>query len=49
MRWVYQSRGSAGRIGERAARDIREFMNPATASEEMRVRLEHIYSRRFTA
>jgi glycosyltransferase involved in cell wall biosynthesis/SAM-dependent methyltransferase len=48
MRWVYQNRGSAKGIGERAAKDIREFMDPATASEEVRVRLQHIYSRRFT-
>jgi len=49
MRWVRQNRESAGRIGERAAKDIREFMNPETASEEMRARLQQIYSSRFIA
>jgi glycosyltransferase involved in cell wall biosynthesis len=45
MRWVYENRELAKRIGQRAAIDIRESMNPTKASHEIRTRLEQVYSK----
>jgi len=45
MRWVYENRELAKRIGQRAADDIRESMNPTKASHEIRTRLERVYSK----
>jgi hypothetical protein len=47
MRWVYDNRDLARRIGQRAASDIRETMNATLASKEMRTRLELVYSKNF--
>ena len=47
MTWVYENRELARRIGQRAACDIRESMNPMIASQEMRERLELVYSNNF--
>jgi GT2 family glycosyltransferase/glycosyltransferase involved in cell wall biosynthesis len=43
MREVYENRDKAKAIGERGCGDIREHMNPALVSQEMRLRLERIY------
>lgn len=48
MRWVCENRELAKRMGQRAARDIRESMNPMIASQEMRARLQLVYSSNFT-
>jgi glycosyltransferase involved in cell wall biosynthesis len=45
MRWVYHNRELARGIGQRAASDIRETMNPTLAAQEMRARLELIYAK----
>ena len=45
MRWVYENRELAKRIGQRAADDIRESMNSTKASHEIRTRLERVYSK----
>jgi len=45
MRWVYENRELANRIGQGAANDIKELMNPVKASQEMRARLEQAYSK----
>jgi glycosyltransferase involved in cell wall biosynthesis len=47
MTWVCENRELAKRIGQRAAEDIREFMNPMIASQEIRARLELVYSDNF--
>jgi glycosyltransferase involved in cell wall biosynthesis len=46
MRWVYDNRERAAGIGEMAKKDIRELMDPMIASQEIRTRLERIYSER---
>jgi glycosyltransferase involved in cell wall biosynthesis len=43
MRWVYESPDAATIIGERASSDIKQYMNPTVASQEIRARLEQIY------
>jgi glycosyltransferase involved in cell wall biosynthesis len=45
MKWVYENRELAKQIGQRAADDIRESMNPTKASHEIRTRLERVYSK----
>jgi len=46
MRWVYENRDEATKLGERASRDIRESMNLTLASREIMERLKLIYERR---
>jgi hypothetical protein len=45
MRWVYENRDEAAKVGERASRDIKESMNLTLASREMTERLELIYEK----
>lgn len=47
MRSVCADRELARAIGRSAADNIREFMNPAIASQEIRARLEFVYSNSF--
>jgi hypothetical protein len=39
MRYVYENRDAACRVGQRAAQDIKTRMNPLVAGQEMRERL----------
>jgi hypothetical protein len=48
MRWVCENRELAKGIGQRAADSIREFMNPTIASQQIRARLEMVYSNNFS-
>jgi len=43
MRWVYENREEAKKIGQRASADVRDCLNPETASAEIKSRLEQIY------
>jgi glycosyltransferase involved in cell wall biosynthesis len=45
MRWVYDNRDKARTIGKRASSDIKQHMNPALASQEIKERLVQIYER----
>jgi hypothetical protein len=44
MRWAYENRGAATAIGERGSNDIKQYMSPTIASQEIQARLEQIYS-----
>jgi|GEM_PF-3502896 len=43
MRWVYENREDAKKIGQRASTDIRDCLNPKIASAEIKARLEQVY------
>jgi GT2 family glycosyltransferase/glycosyltransferase involved in cell wall biosynthesis len=47
MRWVYANREKANSIGARAEKEIKETLNPEVAAEEIRRRLECIFSQSF--
>ena len=47
MRWVYENKELAEGIGQKAASDIKELMNPAVAAREIRARLQSLYSDNF--
>jgi GT2 family glycosyltransferase len=44
MRWVYENRKEGNSIGARAQKEIKETLNPKLAAEEIRRRLECIFS-----
>jgi glycosyltransferase involved in cell wall biosynthesis len=44
MRWVYENRKEGNSIGARAQKEIKETLNPKLAAEEIRSRLECIFS-----
>ena len=44
MRWAYENRDAATAIGERGSNDIKQYMSPTIASQEIQARLEQIYS-----
>ena len=43
MRWVYENREQAKAIGKRGSIDVRRYLNPNSASQEMKARLQQLY------
>jgi len=45
MRWIYENRDDAKRMGERASGDVKKCMDPDAAAEKVKERLGRIYGR----